>query len=307
MRPSDLTSKLRGFVSLAQHLSFHAAAKELGVTQPALSAQIRALEESFGVKLFSRTTRTVKLTPHGERCLFRARRLLADTDAAVADMRNLHAFQSEVVSFACIPSIVVHLFPRLIRELNRCYPEAKVSMMDDTTISMERRLLAREVEFGIAGPPTLTDALEFRPVVEDPFVLVCPARHPLARRSRVSIRQILRYPLVSMSRGSNVHKALSGHFRRIGQTFSPAHELVHHHSVFSMVAANMGVALLPSMACSMIETPSPLRMLPLSDPTFTRPVGLIKRRGEPLSPGAHNLYLLATKTIHAAQPSLRRH
>jgi DNA-binding transcriptional LysR family regulator len=293
-------SKIRGFLAVAQHLSFRRAADELGITQPALSGQIKALEENLGVQLLTRTTRQVRLTAHGERFILRARRLAEDFEAAVSEMRGSTDLQRGTVRFSCIPSIVAYVFPKLIYEFARQHPSINVEMIDDATVSMERRLLTREVEFGIGGPPRWADELEFTPVVEDPFVVICRADHPLASQRRVSAKRVLNYPIISLARGSNVRETLVAQFTTIGQSFSPAYELIHFYSLGALVEAGLGITLLPVMACEQIKSLSHLRTVRLNHPKFTRPIGLLKRVGETLSPAANSLYDLAMKRIKSA-------
>jgi DNA-binding transcriptional LysR family regulator len=288
---------MRSFAVLARHLSFRQAAQELGITQPALSGQIKSLERHLGVQLFFRTTRRVALTGDGERCLVHARRLLQDLEGTLGEMRSPTEPRVGRISFACIPSIVLSIFPKLLTDFARMNPDVQVEVSDDATVTMEQRLINRELEFGIGGPPTATDNLEFMPVVEDPFVFVCRADHPLAKQSRISVKRALRDPLISLAKGSNVHTVLGKHLARRRHSFSPALELTQFYSVFSMIDAGMGVSLLPSMACEMIKVPSRLRTLRLDDPTITRPVGLIKLQGSSLAPPARDLYELARKII----------
>lgn len=293
-------TKIRGFLAVAKYLSFRRAADELGITQPALSGQIKALEDSLKAKLFTRTTRQVDLTADGARCLLRARRLLKEFEAGILEMRDPAELPQGTVSFSCVPSLVAHLFPKLIRELKRRYPGVTAEMTDDSTVVMERRLLSREVDFGIGGPPQVSEELEFAPVVYDRFVIICRTDHPLAKKPRVSLKRVLKYPIISLAKGSNVRNTLSAHFTRIGHTFDPAYEMVHHYSLGAMVEAGLGIALLPSMACDEVKSLSHLRIVELDDGTFTRPVGLLKRRGATLSAAAYELYMLSERTIRSA-------
>lgn len=295
-------SKIRGFLAVAEHLNFRRAADELGITQPALTGQIKALEEDFGITLLARTTRKVRLTAAGQRFVLRARRLTEDFEIAVGEMRGSADVQRGTVAFSCIPSIVAYVFPRLVNEFKRIHPGINVEMIDDATVAMERRLLSREVDFGIGGPPRSTQELEFDPIVKDPFVVICRSDHPLASQRCVSAAKALRYPIVSLARGSNVRETLAAQFAALGKTFRPAYELIHFYSLGAMVEAGLGITLLPSMACEQIKSLSHLRTIPLDQPKFTRPIGLLKRLGETLSPAANSLYVLAGQMLTTAKP-----
>lgn len=290
--------RLRGFLALARHLNFRRAAVELGITQPALSAQIRALEAGVGLALFHRTTRKVSLTAEGERFVGRARRLLHELDGAAGDLRKSVQLERGTVAFSCIPTIAATAFPHIIKEFKANHPGVRVQMTDDTTTAMERKILNGDVDFGVGGEPgSRGDELEFSPIAEDPFVLVCRKDHPLAARGSVPMREVLAYPQISLSVGSNVRTTLARCMEAEGLVFAPAYELIHHYPVGAMVEAGLGVTLLPSMACGMLRKSSVLRLVELDDKRFSRAVGLIKRRGAVLSPAAQRFYALVVKTM----------
>jgi len=292
-------TQIRGFVALARYLNFRRAADELRITQPALSAQIKGLEKDLGVALLTRTTRTVRLTPDGERFLPRARLLLDAVRCTLAEMSGGSNLEHGTLSFSCIPTIAAHAFPQIIREFQRHHPGVRVEMSDDETVNMERRIVNREVEFGIGGRPRSMDQLDFAPILEDPFVLLCRKDHPLAKRSKVAVKQVLKFPIVTLGRGSNVRNTLNTYFSRRGLLFEPEYEVIHHYSLGAMVEAKLGISLLPSMACNMIRGSPNLRVITLDDDKFTRSVGLIKRRGEALSPVAHRFYALGARAMQS--------
>ena len=269
------------------------------MTQPALSAQIKALEGKLGSTLFHRTTRRVELTAQGARFVLRARRLVDELSRAVGELEGGPEVERGTIAFSCIPTIAAVAFPRIIREFSVDYPGVKVQMTDDTTTAMERRILNGEVEFGVGGAPRWREALAFSPVLEDPFVLVCRRDHELARRAKVSMREVLKHPHISLAVGSNVRTVLARLLEAEGLEFTPAHELVHHHAVGAMVEAGLGVSLLPSVACDMLRRTSVLRFVPLTEKRYSRAIGLITRRGAMLSAPAQRFYDLVLRTMAA--------
>jgi DNA-binding transcriptional LysR family regulator len=288
MNPS--LNVIRGFFALAQHLHFGRAAKALGITQPALSNQIKAIEQSLGVRLFVRTTRWVRLTPEGERFLRRVRRVLSDLDSAFIEMSDPTAPPRGNVAFACIPTIAGHIFPRIINDFESRHPEIKITMIDEATVEMERRIANREVDFGVGGLPRRKDELAFASLFSDPFVLVCRIDHAVARHSRIAIKKVLDFPLISLGKDSNVRQTIENYFALAGRTFEPRFELNHHYTVGAMVEAGLGIAFLPSHATGMMRASPLLKIIPTPEPGFARHVGLITRRGESLSPAADSFY-----------------
>lgn len=295
-------SALRGFLTLAQQLHFRRAAKTLAITQPALSNQIKALEQSLGVRLFARTTRWVRLTPEGERLLRHARRVLSDLDSVFVEMSNPGAPPRGTVTFACIPTIAGHIFPHIINEFQNQHPEIKVTMIDEATVEMERRIANREADFGVGGSPRRTNELAFASIFSDPIVLVCRSDHVLARRARIAIDEVLSLPFISLSKELNVRHTIESYFALAGRTFEPRYELIHHYTVGAMVEAGLGVAFLPSQATVMMRASPLLKILPTDEPAFARHVGLITRRGETLSPAADSFYAFTVAAMRRAAP-----
>jgi DNA-binding transcriptional LysR family regulator len=239
----------------------------------------------------------VQLTVEGARFVLRARRLVEEINRAVGELKDGSALERGTIAFSCIPTIAAVAFPRIIREFSLDHPGVRVQMTDDTTTAMERRILNGEVEFGVGGAPRWREALAFSSVLDDPFVLVCRRDHPLARRAKVSIRDVLKHPQISLAIGSNVRTVLTRLLEADGLAFTPAHELVHHHSVGAMIEAGLGVSLLPSIACDMLRKTSVLRIVPLAEKRYSRAIGLITRRGVVLSAPAQRFYDLVLRTM----------
>ncbi|WP_296555490.1 LysR family transcriptional regulator [Pigmentiphaga sp.] len=290
-------ANIRGLLALAEHLSFRRAAEALNLGQPALSAQIRALEDAVGVALVSRTTRDVRLTPEGERFVAQMRRLTAEMDSVVAALRDPALLLAGRVAFSCIPTVAAHIFPKVIKRFRDKHPGVAIEMHDEETVRLERRILSREVDFGIGGVPRWRDELEFTRLAHDPFVLVCAKTHPLARRGKVHLEEALQYPLISLSKGSNIRATTETYLSRQGYSFSPAYSLKQHYTIGPMVEAQLGISLLPNTAAASLKVSPRLRVIPLDHPDFTRELGLIKRIGEPLTPVAEAFYQATAQAL----------
>jgi DNA-binding transcriptional LysR family regulator len=268
-----------------------------------LSNQIKALEQSLGVRLFARTTRWVRLTPEGERFLRRAGRVLSDLDSALIEMSDPSAPPRGNVAFACIPTIAGHIFPRIINDFETQHPEIKITMVDQTTVEMERRIANREVDFGVGGSPRRKDELAFASIFSDPFVLVCRIDHAIARHRRIAIDKVLDLPFISLGKDSNVRQTIENYFALAGRTFEPRFELIHHYTVGAMVEAGLGIAFLPSQATAMMRASPLLKVIPTDEPAFARHVGLITRRGESLSPAADSFYAFTLAAMRREAPA----
>lgn len=287
---------LRGFVAVAHSLNFRRAAKELSITQPALSSQIRTLEKTLGARLLTRTTRRVGLTAEGERFLFRTERLIAELEAMIAELRDSGVEVRQSVTLSCIPSIATHVFPRIIFNFKRMNPKVMIQMLDEPTSTMERRILDGEAAFGIGGAP-YQSGLDFAPILADPFVVVCERNHHLSQRTCISIDEALEFPIIALAKGSNVRNRIDSYFERVGRAFLPAYEVVHHYTIRGMIESGLGITLMPSHATAMLNESAGLAVVALDDPQFSRTVGLISRKGAKLTPAANTFYTFTAEAL----------
>ena len=295
-------ANIRGLLAVAEHLSFRRAAESLQLGQPALSAQIRALEESVGVALVARTTRDVRLTPEGERFVNQMRRLFGEMDTVVQSLRDPGQLIGGRVTFSCIPTVASQLFPQVIAAFQEEHPSVVVEMLDEATTLLERRILSREADFGIGGEPRWRDELEFTHLFSDSFVLLCPHDHRLAGRATVGLAELVEEPLITLTKGSNIRATTEAYFAAKGRSFAPAFTLMQHYTIGPMVEIGLGVALLPVAATFGLREQAGLRVVPLKEKDFVREIGLVKRKGEPLTAAADAFYRTTVQAVEARQP-----
>jgi LysR family carnitine catabolism transcriptional activator len=269
--------KLRTFAAVAQNASFRRASEQLHLSQPALSAHIRDLEEGLGVPLFHRTTRMVRLTADGERFLVRTLRALDEIDSGLLELRDHVALQRGTVTVACVPMIACHVLPKVIALFSSRHPLVKVQILDVVAQIMVQRVLGGEADVGVGPRPRFEHDLEFLAFVRDPFVAIFPAEHALAASSGVRLKDLVTFPLLALAQGTTVRSDLDRAFDEKGLTLRPAYEVFQQYTLGGMVEAGLGIALLPSMSLSMLNTPR-LHAVPIVDPAIVREVGLIQRR-----------------------------
>src|SRR5215468_11808908 len=173
------TLGLEAFLAIADQGRFHKAARQLHITQTALSRRLANFEDLLGVKLVERTTRSVALTDIGRSFQPRARRLLDDLTGALVEIRESGRAQRGDVTIACVPTVGIQYLPRILREYAARFPRNRVRVLDHASSDVVAAVLRREAEFGIhiagAAHPELVSA----PLLSDRFVLVCRDDHAL--------------------------------------------------------------------------------------------------------------------------------
>jgi len=187
---------VQAFVAIADKGSFQNAAGTLHVTQTAITQRLRKLEDFLGVTLVERTTRSIALSQIGRDFLPQARRLLEELGDALLEIRETGKAGRGDVSIACVPTVGVQYLPRIMQEYSARYPNNRIKILDHASSAVADAVLRREAEFGINIAGAHHPELMTTPLLEDQYVLICHADHPLAKRRRVAWKQLQPYPLI---------------------------------------------------------------------------------------------------------------
>src|SRR3569833_2469241 len=176
---------LRYFVAVAEVLFFRWAADRLRVAQPALSSQIKNLEQELGVKLFDRTTRSVSLTPTGQIFLGEARGILGATAHAEQLVKKAELGLVGTLRLGVITPATGPLLARELRHFHQKFPGGQLSLSAITTAEQLKRLRAGELDAGLLRPPVVSPDLDTRFVEQAPLMLAVPAGHRLAKKKKL--------------------------------------------------------------------------------------------------------------------------
>jgi LysR family carnitine catabolism transcriptional activator len=250
----------------------------LGLSQPALSSQVRDLEAELGVSLFSRTTRSVALTVEGERFFFRAKQVVADLNSAVSDMKNQSLLAHGRIVIAATPSIASTLLPAAIKAFTQQFPDVTVQLHEDYLTGVESRVQSGIADFGIGPVPARGSELVFSPLFKEKFYGVVPVDHPLASQRSVSFDRLSEYPLLATSTGTGIRQVLDSVLQDRGRYMNAGHVVGRYETLLSMVAEGLGVAFLPALALLQSD-PSRLHLLDVREPVTLRDIGFLQRKG----------------------------
>ncbi|MFC3607273.1 LysR family transcriptional regulator [Stutzerimonas tarimensis] len=277
--------QLRAFLALADTLSFAEAANRVHLSQPALSLSIKGLEQSLGGPLLTRTTRSVRLTPEGELLVPLARRLLADWDNTEELLSQHFSLQMGKVLLAAMPSFAGNCLPAALRVFRERHPRVNVAVHDVVNEQVQEMVRDHRVELGIGFEPEAEEGLQFEPLFLDRFVAVVPGESPLAARSRISGRELLAEPFITLQRPSAVRLLIERELAREGLATPVAFECHQLVTVGRMVASGLGVSIVPAL-CTAPMTEQGAAVLALEGPRIERRVGLIRHGARPLSRAA---------------------
>lgn len=272
---------LRYFVAVADALSFARAARALNLSQPPLSRQIRALEEELGTALFARTKRSVQLTPAGAALLPEARRLLRDADGLKAGAQRIAAGEVGTLALGFISVAAYNLLPELAPEFRRRHPGVKLVLQEATSDVLLGALRQGELDVVLVLPPVEAPGLEYVPLVHDTLIAALPAGSAHAR-TKGSIRpaSLAGEPFILFPRkvGASLYDAIVDACRRAGFAPRIEQEAIQMQTIVSLVAAGMGVALVPASLEHLRRTGVVYR--PLAERGARVEIGIAWRAGE---------------------------
>ncbi|AEG94036.1 LysR family transcriptional regulator [Ramlibacter tataouinensis] len=292
---------LRSFAAVAETGSFTLAAARLCVTQSALTAVIQQFEEAVGQRMFDRSTRRVSLTRQAEQFLPEALRVLHSFDNAVGDLMALSSGRSGQIRIAAAASVIRHFLARSLEEFRLGYPDISITLRDAAAREVERLVIEGEVDFGIESSYQPSESLQYVPLVNDRYGVVCRRDLPVA-----ALQAPLRWAdlpaagYVSFSADTGI-----GHFLRRHAAHWPVLRQAHDEvssttSLFTLLGAGSRYSVVPAMAFRETEFPE-LVFRELVDPPLSREICLITRRLRSLSSNAERLLKVVVSNLHQAR------
>ena len=289
---------LQAFVSIAERGSFHGAASHLNLSQTALSHRIRKLEETLGVALLQRTTRQVSLTHAGVLLLPRARRLFEELGTTLDEVRSSARQSPDHVTVGCLPTVAMRCMPPVVAAFQALHPQTHVRIFDNSATSVAERVQNGDVDFGITIVAANRWDLELRPVVKEPFVLVCHRDMPLAQKDAVAWADIQGLHLVRIAAETGNRILIDDALGARRETLLWQYEVQRVTSAVSLVRSRVGYAIVPQLAFDVAHADD-LVALPLRSPLVTRTLGIVTRKGAQLSEASRLLLDLVVSQLKA--------
>lgn len=281
--------QLQTFVTVARLGSFTRAAHLLHLSQPALTKQIRQLEETLSVRLFDRNTRTVELTRIGRELAPVVDQLLREIAAVVVNTKELAEKSRGVIRVAALPSISSTVLPSAVARLKESYPGISVVLKDVLAQRLVTMVKAEEVDFGIGSLNGTDTEVRFTLLLTDRIVVVFLPGSALEQKKVIKLNDLAALPLILTDPESSVRRLVDRAFESLGKIAAPAFEATYMSTAAGMVKAGLGVALLPSSAVETGELTG-LRSRPVRHPGLTREIGVIQKAGRSLSPAAESFF-----------------
>ena len=266
-------------VAVARTRHFGRAADQCGVSQPALSEQIRKLEAMLGVTLFERGRRGVHVTEQGQSLLSRAERVLAEAQGLVETARGSAEALARLLRLSAIQTLGPYYLPFLVRRARAAYPQLSLRLEEGKTEALLESLRAGMTDLVLAALPLPEDGLTVHPLFCEPFILVCPAGHRLAGLPRLSLPDLAADGLLLLEEGH----CLRDHALSLCEGVTPgARHATSLETLWHMILAGEGFSLMPAL--SLAGRPGMEELVtcrPLHEPEAGRTIALAWRSTDP--------------------------
>ncbi|WP_428565529.1 MAG: LysR family transcriptional regulator [Solidesulfovibrio sp. DCME] len=289
---------LRAFVEVARQGGFSRAARVLFSTQSTVSKAVGQLEAELGEALLERLPTGTRLTGAGELVLARALAMLAEGERMAAELAEWRGLISGRLRLGLPIFGSARLFAPLFAEYRSRHPGVEIELLEQGSARLEEALLAGEVELAVSLLP-VPEALAWQPVRDDPLVALLWPDHPLAGRASLALTDLAQTPLILFEQGFVLNSRIEAACRTRGFAPHPAARSSQVDFIIALVAAGLGVALLPRILTEGRNL-SPVVATLLDEPGLRWRAALVWRKGARLSPAARAWLALAREKLPAA-------
>jgi len=275
---------LKAFATVANEGGFSAASRVMGATQPTLSKAVKQLEDELGGPLLLRLGNGVALTDLGEVVLRHARQMLEQREALMAEIAARRGMIQGRLRLGLPTFGSAILFAPLVASFRALYPGISIELREQGSVSLQQAVLAGELDLAVALKP-VPDTLHWHPVRDEPLVALLPHDHPLEGQESLRLADLRESSFILFERGFALNDLIENACRRRGFTPREAARSGQPDFIVALVAAGLGVALLPRlMVQGRITTPVASALV--AEPDLRWQAGLVWRRDTSLSPAA---------------------
>lgn len=288
-------STLRVVIAAADLGSISAASERLQLAVAAASARITALEESLGFRVFERSSRGVQLTPAGQMLVQRSRALLTDADRLAQHLRGYSEGLQGHVRVLANTSALLEVLPQRLEQFMKAHPLIRIDLEERGSPEIPLALIEGRADFGVVDLPVPPAGLTFTPFFTDTLVLLTPRTHRLASRRRLRLADALDEPFITLTDGTALSNRLLASAADAGRALNVRMRMRGFDAVCRMVAAGLGVGVLPLEAVAPQLAHLPLSAVPLSDAWAQRTHHIATRTDAPPAPAALTLIRALTR------------
>ncbi|ANS76697.1 LysR family transcriptional regulator [Paenibacillus yonginensis] len=289
--------QLQYLVEVARLRSFTKAAEALFITQPTISKTVRMMEEELGIVLFARQGRSVELTDAGRIIVERAQEILNSFQNLSGELDDLRNLKRGHIRIGLPPMVGSSFFPKVMGQFHQRYPDITIRLFEDGAKKVEIDVQEGSLDLGVVVLPTVSEELfEIFPFVEEKLNLIVPSLHRLAECGEVGLRELQDEFFIMFREDFALHDRIIKECQGAGFQPKIIYESSQWDLISQMVAAGLGVALLPETICREMD-PERVAIVPLVDPVIPWNLGIIWKKDRYMSFAAREWIRLARKGL----------
>lgn len=292
--------KLKVFRVVADTLSFRRAAEELHLTQPAITSQVKTLEEGLGIALFDRMGRDIHLTPAGTTLLQYVRQIEALSSEAVAALASFGGQEEVELSIGASHTIAVYLLPPLLAHILKDWPRLKIHVWGSSTNEVLQALTTRQISMGLIEAPAFRPDLKCEVFDKDELTLITRPDHRWAKKTILKAGELVHEPILLREVGSGMRRFVEDYLERNGvlrQQLRTTVDMTSSEAIISAVEAGIGVGFVPCMALEKALKLGSVKAIPLENGPIERELSTVLLNGpEPKGPLGQLLLLLRARS-----------
>lgn len=265
--------KLHVFRVVADTLNFSKAAEELHLSQPAVTSQVRSLEEGLGIALFDRVGRNATLTPAGKTLLPYVRQIETLTSDAIAALAPFGVQEGVELNIGASHTVGVYLLPRLLPALVREWPKLRIHIVSGSTTEILNALATHQVSIGLIEAQAHRPDLKIEVFMEDELCLILPPSHRWAKKPILRAAEIVQEPILLRETGSGMRRFVEDYLVRNGVLSQQLHTNIDMNSteaILSAVESGLGIGFVPVMALEKAKSMGSVKIVPLENGPITR-------------------------------------
>lgn len=265
--------QLHVFRVVADTLNFSKAAEELHLSQPAVTSQVRRLEEGLGIALFDRVGRNATLTPAGKTLLPFVRRIETLTSDAIAALAPFGVQEGVELNIGASHTVGVYLLPRLLPALVREWPKLRIHIVSGSTTEILSALATHQVSIGLIEAPAHRPDLKIEVFMEDELCLILPPSHRWAKKPVLRAAEIVQEPILLREAGSGMRRFVEEYLEHNGVLSQQLHTNIDMNSteaILSAVESGLGIGFVPVMALEKAKSTNSVSIVPLENGPITR-------------------------------------
>jgi DNA-binding transcriptional LysR family regulator len=288
--------QLTTFLQVAELGNFSRAAEKVLRSQPAVSAQIRQLEDEYGARLFDRTKKSVALTPAGEVFLDYVKRLLALREESLRAIADSATETRGVLSIGANETTFLYVLPDVLARYHAKFPLVRISVYRNFSHKVLEKVEDDAAEIGIVTTPVRSTSLSVFPIFRDPLVWIASASSPLAKQKEVPLSELAHEDLILHKMGS-LRRIMEKQLRPFRPQLRVTMELTSAEMVKKFVAAGLGVSMISEKFVQEEIREGKIKVLQTNSEVVYRELGLVYHEGRSLSRAAQGFLAMVLETL----------